>query len=195
MVARCGGCFSPAFSGLPAPPFFGLDSEQSFTYNRAMVGNAKEDTLRTRVRDISRFYNEKGRMPSGKWFVRQATHLSKRQRVFEERIKKMQVYGNKRGGRMLPLNALQELAWHEMYEKKREPEKGIIEHAESVSTEEIKEIKKALSDIEKLKKTALKAGRELPDFGPSQRMLNEELDYSKKFMAALAEWKKTNKTR
>jgi SOS regulatory protein LexA len=41
-----------------------LDSERSFTYNIAMKMELKEEKLKSRVREISRFYYQKGRMPS-----------------------------------------------------------------------------------------------------------------------------------
>jgi SOS regulatory protein LexA len=42
----------------------GLTSKQSFTYNLIMTRDLKEDKLRSRARDISHFYRQKGRMPS-----------------------------------------------------------------------------------------------------------------------------------
>ncbi len=41
-----------------------LDSKRSFTYNRTMRKSPAEEKLRSRVEDISRFYHQKGRMPS-----------------------------------------------------------------------------------------------------------------------------------
>ncbi len=41
-----------------------LDSERSFTYNGAMVQKTAEDKLKSRVRDIAKFYRDAGRMPS-----------------------------------------------------------------------------------------------------------------------------------
>ncbi len=41
-----------------------LDSEHSFTYNIAMKREQREEKLKSRVREISRFYYQKGRMPS-----------------------------------------------------------------------------------------------------------------------------------
>lgn len=42
----------------------GVDSERSFTYNITMKQALREETLRSRIREISRFYYQKGRMPS-----------------------------------------------------------------------------------------------------------------------------------
>ena len=44
--------------------YWSLDSELSFTYNGSMGNEEKDDKLRSRIRDISFFYHEKGRMPS-----------------------------------------------------------------------------------------------------------------------------------
>ncbi len=105
IAVYCGGCFSPDFSGLPAPPFFGLDSEQSFTYNRAMVGNAKEDMLRTRIRDISRFYNEKGRMPSFSE-IGEMAGLRSKNAVFKliNKLERLKVLERDDKGRLIPVS-------------------------------------------------------------------------------------------
>ena len=49
--------------GFRLPALGPLDSEQSFTYNRTMNALRKE-TLLSRIRDISHFYHQRGRMPS-----------------------------------------------------------------------------------------------------------------------------------
>jgi len=41
-----------------------LTSEHSFTYNKSMPRTLKEETLRSRLREIRRFYTKTGRMPS-----------------------------------------------------------------------------------------------------------------------------------
>jgi SOS regulatory protein LexA len=43
---------------------FPLDSKRSFTYHRAMIKQAKEDRLRSRIRVIAGFLRTNGRMPS-----------------------------------------------------------------------------------------------------------------------------------
>ena len=42
----------------------GVDSEQSFTYNRDMKQEMNEEKVQGRIREISRFYYQRGRMPS-----------------------------------------------------------------------------------------------------------------------------------
>ncbi len=45
----------------PPPP---LDSKRSFTYNVDMQQEQREERLKSRIREIARFYYQKGRMPS-----------------------------------------------------------------------------------------------------------------------------------
>ena len=42
----------------------GVDSEHSFTYNVNMTKELREEKLKSRIREISQFYSQKGRMPS-----------------------------------------------------------------------------------------------------------------------------------
>ncbi len=42
----------------------GVDSEHSFTYNRDMKQEMNEEKVHGRIREISRFYYQRGRMPS-----------------------------------------------------------------------------------------------------------------------------------
>jgi repressor LexA len=49
----------------PVPDYFShLDSELSFTYNESMTKDSREHKLKSRIRDISHFYHQSGRMPS-----------------------------------------------------------------------------------------------------------------------------------
>jgi len=53
-----------AFRESPDISSFILTVNYRSLYNLIMAGNVKEDKLRSRIRDISHFYYEKGRMPS-----------------------------------------------------------------------------------------------------------------------------------
>jgi SOS regulatory protein LexA len=71
----------------------------------AMVQDAKEDRLRSRIRDISRFYNENGRMPSFSEIGEMAGFSSKNA-VFKliNKLERLKVLERDKKGRLIPVS-------------------------------------------------------------------------------------------
>lgn len=87
--------------GCPGNP--PLDRERSFTYNRTMKRDRKNERLRSRIRDISAFYREKGRMPSFSEIgeivgIRSKNAVSK----LVKRLEGMRVLERDEKGRLIP---------------------------------------------------------------------------------------------
>ncbi len=80
-----------------------LDSEQSFTYNKAMTRGTREDRMRSRIRGIAQFYRKTGRMPSFSE-IGEITGLRSKNAVFKlvGRLEEMNVLGRDRKGRLVP---------------------------------------------------------------------------------------------
>ena len=80
-----------------------LDSERSFTYNGAMVQKTTEDKLKSRVRDIAKFYKESGRMPSFSE-IAEITGLQSKNAVSKlvARLVDLKVLDKDEKGRLLP---------------------------------------------------------------------------------------------
>ena len=84
---------------LPSAP---LDSEQSFTYNRTMNALRKE-TLLSRIRDISHFYHQRGRMPSFSE-IGEMAGLRSKNAVYKlvNRLEQLKVLERDAKGRLIP---------------------------------------------------------------------------------------------
>ena len=80
-----------------------LDSERSFTYNGAMVQKMTEDKLKSRVRDIAKFYKDSGRMPSFSE-IGEITGLQSKNAVSKlvDRLVELKVLDKDEKGRLLP---------------------------------------------------------------------------------------------
>ena len=80
-----------------------LDSERSFTYNGAMVQKMTADTLKSRVRDIAKFYKKSGRMPSFSE-IGEITGLQSKNAVSKlvDRLVELKVLDKDEKGRLLP---------------------------------------------------------------------------------------------
>ncbi len=80
-----------------------LDSEQSFTYNKIMIKDAKEEKLRARVRGISDFYHQKGRMPSFSE-IGEMAGLRSKNAVFKfvNKLEHLKILGRDAKGRLIP---------------------------------------------------------------------------------------------
>ncbi len=70
-----------------------------------MVRNVKEDMLRTRIRDISQFYNEKGRMPSFSE-IGEMAGLRSKNAVFKliNKLERLKVLERDDKGRLIPVS-------------------------------------------------------------------------------------------
>jgi SOS regulatory protein LexA len=81
-----------------------LTSERSFTYNVSMPRTLKEETLRSRLRDIKRFYKDTGRMPSYAE-IGNLTGLKSKNAVFKfiGRLEALKVLERDDKGRLIPL--------------------------------------------------------------------------------------------
>jgi SOS regulatory protein LexA len=82
---------------------FPLDSKRSFTYDIAMIGHSKEDKLRSRIRDISRFYYQKGRMPSFSE-IGEIVGMSSKNAVYKlvNKLEHLKVLERDKKGRLIP---------------------------------------------------------------------------------------------
>ncbi len=80
-----------------------LDSEQSFTYNKAMTRATREDRTRSRIRGIAQFYRKTGRMPSFSE-IGEITRLRSKNAVSKlvGRLEEMNVLGRDKKGRLIP---------------------------------------------------------------------------------------------
>jgi SOS regulatory protein LexA len=80
-----------------------LDSERTFTYNGAMVQKTVEDKLKSRVRDIAKFYKDSGRMPSFSE-IGEITGLQSKNAVSKlvDRLVELKVLDKDEKGRLLP---------------------------------------------------------------------------------------------
>lgn len=80
-----------------------LDSKRSFTYNGTMTRDQREERLRSRIRDISRFYSERGRMPSFSE-IGEMAHLRSKNAVFKlvNKLELLGVLGRDEKGRLIP---------------------------------------------------------------------------------------------
>jgi repressor LexA len=85
-------------------PFFFLTSERSFIYNVLMSRTTKPETISSRVREIRKFHNETGRMPSYAE-IGDLTGLRSKNAVFKfvAKLEKLKVLGKDGKGRLLPL--------------------------------------------------------------------------------------------
>ena len=88
--------------GFRLPALGPLDSEQSFTYNRTMNALRKE-TLLSRIRDISHFYHQRGRMPSFSE-IGEMAGLRSKNAVYKlvNRLEQLKVLGRDAKGRLIP---------------------------------------------------------------------------------------------
>lgn len=87
-------------------PVNALDSERAFTYNESMkVNDTREGKLRSRIRDISRFYHKKGRMPSFSE-IGEMAGLSSKNAVFKliNRLEGLGVLERDEKGRLIPIS-------------------------------------------------------------------------------------------
>jgi SOS regulatory protein LexA len=80
-----------------------LDSEQSFTYNGTMNRTMKEAVLRSRIREIARFYRERGRMPSFSE-IGETVGLRSKNAVSKlvDKLEKLKIIGRDEKGRLIP---------------------------------------------------------------------------------------------
>jgi SOS regulatory protein LexA len=80
-----------------------LDSELSFTYNKIMTQDLKEAKLRSRIRDITRFYRQSGRMPSFSE-IGEMTGLRSKNAVFKlvRKLEQRKVLERDAKGRLIP---------------------------------------------------------------------------------------------
>lgn len=80
-----------------------LDSKRSFTYNVIMMRDQREERLRSRIKDISGFYSEKGRMPSFSE-IGKMTGLRSKNAVFKlvNKLEQLRVLGRDEKGRLIP---------------------------------------------------------------------------------------------
>ncbi len=85
------------------PWSFPLDSEQSFTYNGAMVRTRTEEKVKSRIRDIEHFFRKNGRMPSFSE-IGVLTGLQSKNAVFKlvSRLEAMKVLSRDAKGRLIP---------------------------------------------------------------------------------------------
>ena len=88
--------------GFRLPALGPLDSEQSFTYNRTMNALRKE-TLLSRIRDISHFYHQRGRMPSFSE-IGEMAGLRSKNAVYKlvNRLEQLKVLERDTKGRLIP---------------------------------------------------------------------------------------------
>jgi len=80
-----------------------LDSKRSFTYNVSMTKDQREERLRSRIKDISRFYSEKGRMPSFSE-IGEMAGLRSKNAVFKlvNKLEQLRVLERDEKGRLIP---------------------------------------------------------------------------------------------
>lgn len=80
-----------------------LDSKRSFTYNGAMKKYSREEKLRSRIREISRFYCQKGRMPSFSE-IGEIVGMSSKNAVFKlvNKLERLKVLERDKKGRLVP---------------------------------------------------------------------------------------------
>ncbi len=80
-----------------------LDSKRSFTYNGSMKKTTGEEKLRSRIREISRFHYQRGRMPSFSE-IGEIVGISSKNAVFKlvNKLERLKVLERDRKGRLIP---------------------------------------------------------------------------------------------